>query len=509
MSELGRRSTAFWARLSEPQTAASILILYCAVHFILRLGLSPNFTGDESEEMLFGQALQWSYPFHHPPLIGWLSWAVQQVPGSNRMAFLVLQYVLMGLGLLAFFGAARLVIRDTLLAALASFALLTTFSMGYFPLIGSMHAVLLATMLALYMWADARVLARGNYFDHLVLGVVAGLGILSEYVFLILPIALGIAVALTPYFRARLKIVPLMGTVLVAAAIVAPAAMWGHDPSLFGFAQTGPHNAGPLFDPVGWAESAGALVVAMVIFAVPAALLFPVLYWPACKPLGALAASEEDRAWLRVYEIAIVAGAAITLVAILFAGTETLKGRWLHQVMLPLPIYAFLRVKVAGTGDRVNKIFAAGALAFALAAAAASVIVYETHADRCKACDAYWPMPRYAEAFRQSGFQRGTILATTPDLAGNLRYEFPDSRVLTPAYPPAAFGPDPGGQCLVVWEGLGEPPKDALTYLSGPLGAKITNNAMRGNVDAKLTTAKKHFDAMSFMLLPPGSCHGT
>jgi hypothetical protein len=509
MSATGRKSRNLWERLSDPQSVIAFLFLYCAIHFLIRAVVTPNFTLDETEQLLFSQSLQWGYRFRHPPLITWLSWLTLVPTHDNRTAFLLLKYVLMALGLLAYFGAARLVIRDTFYAALATFALLATFSMGYLPVIDLMHTVLLATMLAAYMWADAQVLKRGSWFDHVVLGMIMGLGILSKYVFLILPIGLGVAVALVPYFRAKLKPLRLLLALVIAVAIVAPYALWAHahEYSLFSLAQTVTKGAGPSFDPLGWLKGAGNLILAMVAFVLPVAVIFPFLYWPACKPLGPEMGDAEDHAWLKTYEIAMIVGAVIMLGAVFFVGAESFKPRWLHQVMLLLPVYAFLRVKIAGAADIRNKLFVAFVVLFAIGVAAARIIIFETHADGCKVCREYWPMHVYADGFRRAGFTDGNIVGATYDLAGNLRYEFPDSRTLTPGYPPAVFGPDPGGECLAVWEGSGDPPKDTVAYLTTMLHVKMTSAGTRGDIMAKLLNSKKRFDTMSYILLPVGTCH--
>ncbi|HXM00184.1 MAG TPA: glycosyltransferase family 39 protein [Rhizomicrobium sp.] len=508
MSAAGRvrKPLDIWASLGEPQAVASILILYCAFHFLLRLALSANFTLDESEQILFAQSLQWGYRFRHPPLITWLSWATLAASGQSRVAFFLLKYVLMGLGLLAYFEAGRVVIRDTRLAALATFALLTTFVMGFMPHVDLMHTVLLATMLAAWLWADARVITSGKLTDYLLLGVITGLGILSKYVFIVLPIAMTIAVAFVPRFRARLKLVPLLAAVLVAAAIVAPYAIWAqsHEYSLFALAQTITKSSGPALSPLSWLKGTGNLVVALAGFLVPMIAIFPLLYWRACKPLTGQG-DADDRSWLRLYEIAMVAGVVIMWGAVFFVGTEAFKPRWMHQVAMMLPIYLFLRVKLAGVGERADKIFAIVALVFALGIFAARAVIYETDGSHCKTCREYWPMQTYAQDLRRAGFAGGTIVAPTYDLAGNLRGIFPDARVVTPGYPLAVFGPPVGGQCLAVWEGLGEPPKAMLAYLADPMGATVSKATLRGDITAQLLTTHR-FETMSYMLLP-GVCH--
>ena len=496
-----------WAALNEPRIVYSILILYCAAHFLIRLLLSPNFSLDESEQMLFSQSLQWGYRFRHPPLITWLSWATLAGTGNSRAAFFLLKYVVMGLGLAAFFAMGRIVIRDTRLAALATFALLTTFVMGFLPQVDLMHTVLLATLLAAYMWADACVIAEGKTRDYLLLGVITGLGILSKYFFVVLPIAMTIGVALTPRFRARLKIVPLLGALIIAALIVTPYVWWAsaHEYSLFTLAQTITKSSGPSLSPLHWLEGAGDLVVALAGFVVPMIVLFPLLYWPACKPLPDNAGDADDRDWLRVYGIAMIAATLLMLCAVFFIGMEEFKPRWMHQVLMPLPIWFFLRVKLAGASERNNKIFAAVAAVFALAVIVARPAIYFTDAAYCKQCREYWPMRNYATALQRSGFYHGTILASTYDLGGSLRYVLPDARVVTPGYPASVFGEAKGGECLIIWRGRGEAPKAEMDYAAAVMGAAVGADAVRGDVMAPLVTASKRLEALGYILLPAGS----
>src|SRR6202000_3583536 len=115
-SSAQRRHRDLWSELADPSSVLAFFVLYCAIHFLVRYLLSPNFTLDESEQMLFGQSLQWGYRFRHPPLITWLTWGTLTATGQSHVAFFLLKYVLMFLGLAAYFQAARLVIRDTLLA---------------------------------------------------------------------------------------------------------------------------------------------------------------------------------------------------------------------------------------------------------------------------------------------------------------------------------------------------------------------------------------------------------
>jgi hypothetical protein len=197
------------------------------------------------------------------------------------------------------------------------------------------------------------------------------------------------------------------------------------------------------------------------------------------------------------------------LVAVFFVGTEAFKARWMHQVMLPLPIYLFLRARIAGVNDRNNKIFAAIALVFALLAIVARFAIYQTHVKDCKECREYWPMQSYAQGFERAGFRQGTILAETYDLGGNLRAVFPQSRVVTPGYPVQVFGPPVAGPCLVVWEGDRKPPKNLTDYLAAHYGTTVKDAVSQGDVNATLLTSKTRRDTMNYILIQKGRCAGT
>jgi 4-amino-4-deoxy-L-arabinose transferase-like glycosyltransferase len=504
-----RKRRDIWADLAEPSSVIAFLALYCAIHFLVRYLLSPNFTLDESEQMLFGQSLQWGYRFRHPPLITWLSWGTLSATNNSRAAFFLLKYVIMAGGLAVYFAAARVVIRDTRMAALATFGLLTTFVMGFLPLVDLMHTVLLATMLAAFLWIGARIVTKGSPRDYLLLAAITGFGILSKYVFLVLPVAFAIGVALTPRFRARIKIGPLILALILTLAIVAPYVWWSyaHEYSLFTLAKTITKGQGPEFSPVNWLIGAGDLVWALISFGLPFVVIFPLLYRPACKKL--VVTDDADRDWLRLYEVTMIAGTLMMLVAVFFIGTEAFKARWMHQVAMPLPIYLFLRARIAGVNERANKIFAAIALVFALGVVGARVGIYETHAKDCKQCREYWPMQTYARAFQRVGFSQRTILAETYDLGGNLRGVFPTSRVVTPGYPVQVFGPPVSGPCLLVWEGDRGPSKDLTDYLAANYGVTAKDAVTRGDVNATLLTSKTRRDTMNYILIQKGRCSGT
>jgi len=127
----GLKRKTHWESLGETPGLVSLLILYCAVMFLARVTLGPNFNGAEAREMLFGQSLQWGYRANQPPLAMWLSWAALVVGGGSRLALFLLREMVLAVGLTAFLAVARTVLGDIRRAGLATLFLLATFGMGW------------------------------------------------------------------------------------------------------------------------------------------------------------------------------------------------------------------------------------------------------------------------------------------------------------------------------------------------------------------------------------------
>jgi hypothetical protein len=137
---------------------------------------------------------------------------------------------------------------------------------------------------------------------------------------------------------------------------------------------------------------------------------------------------------------------------------------------------------------------------------AGRVALYEAGAKSYRNYLEYWLMTRYADAFRQAGFVNGTIVAPEPGLAGNLRLQFPEARVVTPQLAASAFGPPIPGECLVVWKGDANVPPHLRDYMTASYGAKLHDRAMQGDVEAAPLKGKGPLLRMNFLILAQGAC---
>lgn len=502
MKRIVAKTENIWAPIGSARPVYSILILYCLLHFIVRLALSPNYGAGESGQMLFNQAFQWVYGPGNPPLYNWLAWLVAVLSGNSRAAFFLLKYAFMAAGLAGYFSAARILIGDAKLAALSAFGLLSTFALGYVLHVNSAHVALSAAMSGLFLWTLARAVTIGKTRDYLLLGIAAGFGMLSQFVFAVLPAALALAVALTPPLRRRVRMLPMAGALSAAFAIVIVYAWWSSSLSALGTAGI---SGGPSFNPHMWPGDTLRIVEAVLEFCLPLIPAFPLIYRKAFRLPAPRAAGETDRAWIGALAIAMLSACAAIWIGSLVAGTAEFDRRWIYLALMPLPIWLFLRAKLAGADDRSNAIFLVFAAVCAIGVFIALPAVYFMGASHCSRCREYWPMRTYAQSLQRAGFYRGTIVASAADLGGNIRYVMPDSRVVVPGYAPSVFGGPQGGQCLIVWRGKAAMPANEERYVRDVLRAPIGPDAIRGNVFAALLTDSRRFDTLNYVLLPSGS----
>jgi hypothetical protein len=356
-----------------------------------------------------------------------------------------------------------------------------------------MENVLLATLCCLYIWADTRALTCRRTIDYVVLGAITGLGVLSSYVFLILPFAMSAALAFAPALRARLRPVPLLVAAAVAIVVVGPYFALARNVVTFAPGASSPPALAVLRD----------LAIALVLFAIPALLIFGTLY----RRTMAMLPQPAGEPWMQFFRIAIFAAAVTGLVLALYIRPADVKP-WAYPVLMPLPLYLFARARLAygGNTERIDKCFAIAVAVCAIAGIGVRVWMYETRAHDCRYCTEYWPMPRYAATFRQAGFLGGTIAASDAALGGNLKLAFPDARVVTPEAPASRFGPGVPGECLIVWEGNGPLPQRLHDSMSRDYGAKLQERAVQGDVEATLLTSKTRRARMNFLILAEGTC---
>jgi hypothetical protein len=216
---------------------AAFWLLWSLAFVLMLWAVSPGRTLQDAfaAELLQGH-LAGGYQLRNPPLYEWLLWGVQQVVGPGPLSYLILRYALIATTGILFTVALLRTVASARLAAAFSLSLVLFFWFGWEIHQSVSHTLaLLATVLALFIaalaFAERRTTGRA-----LLLGLIAGVGLMAKWSFLLVLLSLGMALAVTPetrrIFREPRTLLVLAGAVLP----ILPFATWlaTIDPDLVG-----------------------------------------------------------------------------------------------------------------------------------------------------------------------------------------------------------------------------------------------------------------------------------
>jgi len=472
------------------RTAIGLIVLYCLLHYLIRLWESPVFSLDEAEQILMSQKLDWGYRFRHPPLISWIYAGAELSVSLSRPVFFGLKYAIMAGGFVAFFFAARIVLRrvDWALAATASWAM--TYVLGWWPHADLMHTVLLMSLLSVSLWTGLLAFSRGKWTDWLWFGVSIGLGALSKYVHAAFPAALILAALTLAPYRASLRPLRLFASLAVAALILAPYGIWV---ASYGYSlpelASGVTRQMPGADGMpSWLAGILAYLEAVLSFLLPfllvAVLVFPGSVRGLARPdleSGAVDRNAVSLLW-RATLIALAGG----LIALLVTGGEHFKNRWMHQSLLAVPILLLAAALSRGASGKRLKIYLGIAAGFVVLVIGVRIAAWPlSPAFDCGKCRPYQPVGVWAEDLQKAGFRSGTLVGRDHQIVGNLHWLLKrapgaaEVRTVDASFPLHVY-PAPSvqaGQCLAVWRGQGDMPEPLARYLADEMAVAPVNRS--------------------------------
>lgn len=496
----------FWT----PLGVLAIVVVYIAVHFGLRFALSPTLGIDNAAQAVLAQDLLWGYQFRHPPLYTWLTWAAFQVFGVGLFALTLVKYLFLFAGYAFLYAAARNILKEDRLAALALFSYSLIYVFAYYAhhdLTGSIAA---STMIAAALHAITRILERGGWLDYAYLGAAFGLGLLSKYNFAIFLAACALAAFAVPETRRCVLSRKIWLTVAVNAAVITPYVLWVYEGahSFAALALSVTHAGGNGAYGATVARGLGKLAGALIEFPMPflliAPLILPGLVWPPRVWTSNL------RGVRRFLGIVMLAAVVILVLGVVLLGATKFKGRWMPPVWMALPIFLFAGIAIERLSVRRIRAYLGVVLVFSVLVFAARVVVDYVRPAVCNACRSYLPFAALAERIQADGFERGIILADTDYLAGNLLLHFPTSRVISVKKSPNGIPPEfADNQCLIVWRGDSEAlPPAVRARARRTLSLDEPPLVRTGWIDAGLVNAEHRRVAFSFALIeePAGRC---
>ena len=425
-----------WRMLTSTRGYTVFIVGYFVAALLVRFLLYPGASQDDAEQLVFMQTLAGGYNPAQPPLYTWLIWACARIVGPNLLAVLIVKYACLTATYLLMAAAARIILRDMRLGNLAGLGLFGLLWLGYDALFNYSNTIVETTAIAATLYALALLVGASDRRHYLLLGVTVGLGLLTKYAYLLFLVPL-LASALTlPVFRARLLDRRLLLAVLPVVVLLLPHGVW----AIIGDLNLQKTYSDRLQQPTlgygegvqrGFIKMANGILVFLSPLIVIGPLLLPAIFRRRFSP------ETELRPWRLLLERYLLALVAMLSVAIVALGMANVRTHYFF-VLIAAPIWLILTGRLSRSHPLRFRGLAFILLCLAVGWLGALVGRYWIDVTMSQPRVYFnFPYPAFAAAIRETGFERGTMIAFVQryDIAGNLRNQFPEARVYSLKYP--------------------------------------------------------------------------
>jgi 4-amino-4-deoxy-L-arabinose transferase-like glycosyltransferase len=424
-----------------------LLAFYFAIQTGRRL-LEPHTLGlDEAEQIIMTQGFAWGYG-SQPPLYTWLQMILFNTLGVSVLSLALLKNILFFLTFYLMFRVAEAALGDRVKAAAATLSLFFIPQIAWESQRALAHTLLVVLAAAATLWCFLRLMQRRSVVGYALLGAAIGAGCLGKYNFPLFALGLFASALSTRSGREavldrRMALVSLP----VAAVAVLPTALWSIRNPELALARVDKLAIRPDLSLLEtWAQGAASVVSATVAFSALCIAIYvlfafvpPRRPWPRgdcdlqsdgmASSAGAIALQRDIRRMLLLLP-AISLG--VVLVFQLASGATEFKDRWLQPVLFSLPLACFIALDRRLDRPRQAGLAAVGALLGIVAAVA--LLINNRFPQVWGPARAAAPFDVIAQKILETGFSEGTLLSPSNYVAGNLLFQLPGARGLTPEY---------------------------------------------------------------------------
>ncbi len=410
---------AFFAERAWPWVA--LILGWFAFQTSLRLVMGGALAMDEAQIILDGRTLEPGYG-PQPPLYAWLQWGAFRLIGDPLLAMAALKNAILSVTFLAVF----FLLRGSMpswKAGMAAVSLMLLPQIAWESHRALTHSVLATALAALTCLVFVTRTLPGRRGGYLLLGVVAGLGILSKASYAVVPPSLLLAAVSMPDLRGRIRWGGLAIAGCVGAAIAAGPVWW---------ALANPEASFASVTKLHLTDSTTLRVLTEGVFTTAVAIVefvwFPIA---ACLLIRRRHRREGRPASLTALEVfltrAMIAAALLTLVGVLATKSTAYHARWMQPALLmagPLcALWLLARVKPSGVRALRRLVIAIAALV-TVALPIDLVIGVGGNPQRMSA-----PVATVADALEAEFPDVRAVIVDTEWLAGNLFHVRPGWRV--------------------------------------------------------------------------------
>ncbi len=453
--------------LSFPRGALTLLAAYFIGQWVVRMVIGGGLELDEAEQVVFGQRLQAGYS-PDPPLYTWLQIPLFQLLGDGVPALSLLKNLLLFSTYAASYFIARQCQLPPLRAAFAALSLILLPQVGWESQRDLTHSVLVTTVAAVTLWAAlALVNGRQGISQYLLLGLLAGLGMLSKFNYALFLIVLLLALA---SLRPRLLFRPsALASVLLGLAVVAPFLWWAADNPAMATATSYKLKTGGSDYWGGLAEGLGSLGLAYAAFSGLFLIVFVAVFQP-WRQLRGASQPEQRPLGVRFLQRMFWITPLVMIAYLLLSGGTVYRDRWLLPLLFYLPLLCFaLLPEVLMTEKRL---LALKRILFTMMLLVASGLLARAYLYPLvgEVTKPHFPGAQLAGALDSQAGAFNTVIAESSFIGGNLKSHLGQRLVVSPTvdFPVAKAVAENGGPVLLIWNGADFPqgiPAELSRYL--------------------------------------------
>jgi 4-amino-4-deoxy-L-arabinose transferase-like glycosyltransferase len=429
---------------------------YFALCVALRVFISPALEVDEGEQAFVSQFLALGYG-PQPPFYNWLQYAVFEIFGVSLTALTVLKHLLLFLCCMFYGFAARIVITNRSLAAMAMLGVLTLPPVFLLAQRDLSHTVSALFAVSLFLYGFFKTLRSPSLFSYLLTGIAVGIGLISKYNFALIPAAAVLAVLPERDLRQRIFDWRMIASLAVAFAIVLPHAYWIVHNLTSASAST--------INEMKEGLSGGRLAQAFsgtrsLISAIFGASILPLVFFAVVFPFDIKRICLAESQWTRITGRMIVLCLVAVLLIVLGLGATHIREKWLALFIMLLPLYLCLKIDAAGietTGKLKRFAIPLFIMIFAvLIGVSARVLTSPMLGSYNKLNIPYAAF--VSDIMQNRSVEPALVITNDTNLAGSVRLQLPQSTVITTYSPlsPLTAGWRSAGPVLVIWRGDGE-----------------------------------------------------
>ncbi|RWX76147.1 glycosyltransferase [Neorhizobium lilium] len=436
----------------RPELVLWLIAAYYVIAVAVRILRSDGVQTDESEQLFLSQFLLLGYG-RQPPFYNWLQYGFVHLLGPSIAALSILKNGLLFLCCLFYGMAARLIVKDRALPYAAMLGVLALPSVSVLAQRDLTHAVATMWAVSFFLYAFLLALTRPSLGAYLLTGIAVGLGTISKYNFVVVPVAAILAILPEAELRRRLFDWRILPALAIAAIICLPHALWviqNLQAATVGTINSMRNDAtgDPLFDRL----NGLVMLVASTLDSLVPLLAFALIgfrrdllkSWPASSM------------WTRVIGRAFLLCILLVGLIGIGLGATTISQKWLSPFVMLLPLYLCLKLDAAGADTRRGTarfalpvfILAFGFILYLVVGNIVSPSLGRTAKENLPAADAV------RQALAEPGHtEPAFVIAGDLAMAAGARLAAPQARVVLPSFPEGPL-PDPASWArtgLAIW----------------------------------------------------------